>query len=102
IDAAYIYDDYPVMVAIQLTELGLVPDGDIARFLKTLPLPVNTSGGQLSAGQAGAAGGMHGLVEAVNQLLRGNLRLKRVVITGYGMNLYRYGACANAAVLEIT
>ena len=30
--------------------------------------PLNTSGGQLSAGQAGAAGGMHGLVEAVRQL----------------------------------
>ena len=30
--------------------------------------PLNTSGGQLSAGQAGAAGGMHGLVEAVTQL----------------------------------
>jgi acetyl-CoA acetyltransferase len=100
IDAAYVYDDYPVMIAIQLDELGLVPESDIARFAQVLPLPVNTSGGQLSAGQAGAGGGMHGLVEAVNQLRKGDLGLKRVVVTGYGMVLYRYGACANAAVLE--
>jgi acetyl-CoA acetyltransferase len=66
---------------------------------------VNTSGGQLSAGQAGCAGGMIGLVEAVTQLTGGagerqveSARL--AVVTGYGMVLYRYGACANAVVLE--
>jgi len=104
VDAAYIYDDYPVMATAQLDDLGLVPGGDVRRFLADLPLPVNTSGGQLSAGQAGAAGGMHGLVEAVGQLLgtvgaRG-IGARRAVVTGYGMVLYRYGACANAAVLE--
>jgi hypothetical protein len=25
---------------------------------------------------------------------------RRALVTGYGMVLYRYGACANAAVLE--
>ncbi len=30
--------------------------------------PVNTSGGQLSVGQAGAAGGFLGMVEAIRQL----------------------------------
>jgi acetyl-CoA acetyltransferase len=66
---------------------------------------MNTSGGLLSAGQAGAAGGMHGLVEVVRQLQHAtgerqvaNARL--AVVSGYGMVLYRYGAAAVAAVLE--
>jgi acetyl-CoA acetyltransferase len=58
---------------------------------------VNTGGGQLSAGQAGAAGGMLGLVEAVRRL-RDDART--ALVTGYGMVVYRYGACANAVVLE--
>jgi acetyl-CoA acetyltransferase len=107
IDAAYVYDDYPAMALVQLDDLGLVRDGDVARFLREglVSLPVNTSGGQLSAGQAGAAGGMHGLVEAVTQLLGAAperaVPMSRAVVSGYGMVLYRYGACANAAVLEI-
>ena len=109
LDAAYLYDDYPVMVAVQATDLGLVADDDVGRFLRVRvdeeAWPLNTSGGQLSAGQAGAAGGLHGLVEAVTQL-RGEAGERQVpnartaVVSGYGMVLYRYGACANAAVLE--
>jgi acetyl-CoA acetyltransferase len=102
-----VYDDYPAMTLIQLDDLGLVPDHDIARFLRESTLPVNTSGGQLSAGQAGAASGMHGVVEAVSQLLgafddRTPIGARRAVVTGYGMVIYRYGTCANAAVLEAT
>jgi acetyl-CoA acetyltransferase len=101
VDAAYVYDDYPVMVLVQLDELGLVPDGDLRRFVCESALPVNTSGGQLSAGQAGAGGGLHGLVEAVTQLLDGGrVAARRAVVSGYGMVVYRYGLCANAAVLE--
>jgi acetyl-CoA acetyltransferase len=68
-------------------------------------MAVNTSGGLLSAGQAGAAGGLHGLVEAVRQL-RSEAGARQVpharvaVVTGYGMLLYRYGAASAAAVLE--
>jgi acetyl-CoA acetyltransferase len=103
VDAAYVYDDYPAMSLVQLDELGFVASGDVARFARESTLPVNTSGGQLSAGQAGAAGGMHGVVEAVTQLLDGSrVEARRAVVTGYGMVLYRYGACANAAVLEAT
>lgn len=109
IDVISVYDDYPAMVLIQLDDLGFVPDGDLTRFvvdrLATRSLPVNTSGGQLSAGQAGSAGGMHGIVEAVRQLqgLAGARQVEdatTAVVTGYGMVVYRYGACANAAVLE--
>jgi acetyl-CoA acetyltransferase len=109
VDLAWIYDDYPAMVLVQLADLGFIPDRDPGRFV-TVQVdeqrwPLNTSGGQLSGGQAGAAGGMHGLVEAVTQL-RGEGGARQVpgarlaVVTGYGMVLYRYGACAAAAVLE--
>jgi len=107
IDLACVYDDYPVMALAQLADLGCAPDlhaflhGRLARD----GWPLNPSGGQLSAGQAGAAGGMHGLVEATAQLLgrageRQVDRARLALVTGYGMVLYRYGACANAAVLE--
>jgi acetyl-CoA acetyltransferase len=109
LDAAFIYDDYPVMVLVQAADLGLIADGDAARFLHGRVLeerwPLNTSGGQLSAGQAGAAGGMHGLVEAVTQL-RGRAGERQVadarlaLVTGYGMVLHTHGACHNAAILE--
>lgn len=104
-----VYDDYPAIVLAQLCDLGLVTNADLPAFihdrLKEQQFPINTSGGQLSAGQAGAAGGMHGLVEAVTQLLgRAGERTvpdaRFAVVTGYGMVLYRYGACANAVVLE--
>lgn len=109
VDLACVYDDYPVLVLVQLDELGLIPDGDLRRFLHERLArrrwPVNTSGGQLSAGQAGAAGGLHGLVEAVRQLngVAGARQLesaRRAVVTGYGMVTYQAGACAIAAVLE--
>jgi acetyl-CoA acetyltransferase len=108
VDAAFLYDDYPVVVAVQAEELGLVPGGDVERWLRVDVLErrqaLNTSGGQLSAGQAGAAGGMHGLVEAVRQL-RGDATGRQAdvslaVVGGYGMVLLRHGACHNAAVLE--
>lgn len=108
IDLISVYDDYPVMVLAQLADLGFAPDGDLQRLVRERigpgTWPLNTSGGQLSCGQAGAAGGMHGLVEAVTQLLgrAGDRQVaaRRAVVTGYGMVLYRYGACAAAAVLE--
>jgi acetyl-CoA acetyltransferase len=109
VDVVSVYDDYPVMVLVQLADLGFIEGGDVAGFVRRRlareQLPINTSGGQLSAGQAGAAGGMHGLVEAVAQL-RGEAGERQVggartaVVSGYGMVLYRYGACANVAVLE--
>jgi acetyl-CoA acetyltransferase len=108
-DVVSLYDDYTVMVLIQLAELGLARDGDLERYVQVELLEqqraVNTSGGQLSAGQAGAAGSLHGLVEAVRQL-RGAAGERQVpaartaLVTGYGMVLYRYGASAAAAMLE--
>jgi len=109
IDVIGVYDDYPVIALEQLRGLGFIPDDDLAGFLNhrlALGMPVNTSGGQLSAGQAGTAGGLHFIVEATRQLL-GRVGARQVVdartalVSGYGMVLYRHGACANAAVLEV-
>lgn len=108
VDLACVYDDYTVMALIQLADLGLVADGDFERFAHERLLrdgwPLNPGGGMLSAGQAGAAGGMLGLVEATRQLTgralgRQVCPARAAVVTGYGMVAARYGAFANAAVL---
>jgi acetyl-CoA acetyltransferase len=111
IDVTMVYDDYPAMALVQLADLGYAGDGDVRALIHkriaTRRLAMNTSGGQLSAGQAGAAGGLHGVVEAVRQL-RGEAGERQVagartaLVAGYGMVCYRYGAGAGAAVLEAT
>lgn len=109
IDLVSVYDDYPVMSLVQLQDLGFVAPGGLRRFLQETVaedrIALNTSGGQLSAGQAGAAGGMHGLVEAIRQLAgvceaRQLQRARTALVSGYGMVEYRYGMCASAVVLE--
>jgi acetyl-CoA acetyltransferase len=109
VDLASIYDDYPTMVLAQANDLGLVPDGDLARFCRVTigekRFPLNTWGGMLSAGQPGGfAGGLNGITEAVLQLQHraGERQVKDArlaVATGYGMTMYRYGGTAAAAVL---
>ncbi|WP_032367781.1 thiolase family protein [Rhodococcoides fascians] len=108
VDVISVYDDYPVMVLIQLADIGFATTGhvsDVADRLLSGQWAVNTSGGQLSAGQAGSAAGMHGLVEAVIQLLgeAGERQIacaRTAVVSGYGMVTYRYGSCANLVILE--
>jgi acetyl-CoA acetyltransferase len=68
-------------------------------------LPHNTSGGQLSVGQAGSAGGYLGLVEAIRQLTQraeGNQvpGARLGMVSGYGMVNYDRGLCATAAILR--
>jgi acetyl-CoA acetyltransferase len=108
VSMACVYDDYPAMVFIQLADLGVVAEGELVDFAERRLLdegwPLNTSGGMLSAGQAGAAGGMHGLAEAATQLLRRaggrQTEAHTALVSGYGMVVARYGAAANAAILE--
>ena len=110
VDLASIYDDYPTMVLAQANDLGLVPDGDLARFCRVTigekRFPMNTWGGMLSAGQPGGfAGGLNGITEAVLQLQHraGERQVKDArlaVASGYGMTMYRYGGTAAAAILE--
>jgi acetyl-CoA acetyltransferase len=109
VDVLSTYDDYPVMSLIQLADMGFIPDRDVKGWVhKRLgadpPWPHNTSGGQLSCGQAGAGGGMLGLGEIAVQLM-GRAGDRQVdaqigVAAGYGMVVLRWGAAANMAVLE--
>ena len=109
LDLACLYDDYPAVVLAQLVDAGIAPADDLPAYVRDVlgprRFPVNTSGGLLSCGQAGAAGGLHGLVEAVRQLRRaaGERQVRRArlaLVSGYGMVVYRYGAASAAAVLE--
>lgn len=108
VDVVGIYDDYPVIVLVHLEDLGFIQDGCADELLVGPGGPgpaVNPSGGLLTAGQSGAGGGLHGLVECVRQLRGergdGQVPSARVaVVAGYGMVLYRYASCSVAAVLE--
>jgi acetyl-CoA acetyltransferase len=97
-----LYDDYPAVVVAQLVEAGFVDPGDVAGGIRRLlasSVRLNSSGGQLSAGQCGAGAGLHGVVDVVRGL-SGEPRGTKGVATGYGMVVNRYGACANAVALE--
>jgi len=110
LDFAQVYDDYPVMSFIQLEGLGICEPGTAHRFVRDTDItwrgtmPINTGGGQLSAGQAGASGGMIGVVEAMLQL-RGEAegrqtKCRRGIVSGYGMIAYGRGLSTSAAILE--
>lgn len=84
------YDDYTAAVLMQLEDAGFCPKGGAGKFLEETDisyrgqLPVNTGGGQLSAGQAGMVGGFHHIVEAVRQL-RGEAGERQVKDARYGL-----------------
>jgi acetyl-CoA acetyltransferase len=111
VDIAQLYDDYPIMCVIQLEDLGFCPKGEGGRFLEATAidlngaLPINTGGGQLSAGQCGAGGGMIGAVEAVRQL-RGEGRARQVdraqsaLVAGFGMVAYGRGLSTSAMIMS--
>jgi acetyl-CoA acetyltransferase len=95
---------------IQLEDLGFCRKGEGPDFIRSHTLtndgtfPHNTSGGQLSVGQAGAAGGFLGLVEAMRQLTSQPLGsqvadAKACLVSGFGMINYDRGLSSCAAVL---
>jgi acetyl-CoA acetyltransferase len=105
------YDDYPVISMLQFEGLGFCADSEGPEFVRghdfTIEgdFPHNTGGGQLSVGQAGAAGGYLGLVEAMRQLLgqaegRQVANARQALVSGFGMINYDRGLCSAAAVLE--
>lgn len=108
VDVASIYDDYPAMVVSQLLDCGFLDHQNVrqslAEVLSNGRPAINSSGGQLSAGQAGAGAGLHGVLEVVSALRdRGPRKThgsQLGLVTGYGMVTYRYGSCANVSLLE--
>lgn len=111
IDLLQTYDDYPVISTMQIEDMGFCAKGEAAAFIRSHDLtvegdfPHNTSGGQLSAGQAGAAGGFIGLVEAIRQVTHtgGPTQVpdaRRAAISGFGMINYDRGLCSAAAIIE--
>jgi acetyl-CoA acetyltransferase len=110
-DMVQLYDDYPVIVAMQLADLGFCEKPELSRFIAdndftiSGSLPLNTNGGQLSAGQAGAAGGFQNVTEGLRQILQTPLGdqvpdARRALISGFGLVNYDRGICTGAAVLE--
>jgi acetyl-CoA acetyltransferase len=110
-DVVQTYDDYPVISMLQFEGLGFCAQGEAPAFLRehdltvSGDLPHNTGGGQLSCGQAGAAGGYLGMVEALRQLTGQAAsqvdRARHALVSGFGMINYDRGLCTAAAVLAV-
>ena len=109
-DVVLTYDDYPVITMMQLEDLGFCRKGEGPAFVRSHDLtiggdfPHNTSGGQLSMGQAGAGGGYLGLTEALRQVLgtAGPTQVPgaaTVLASGFGMINYDRGLSSGAAIL---
>jgi acetyl-CoA acetyltransferase len=110
VDFLQTYDDYPVIVMMQIEDLGFCAKGEAPAFVRAHTLttdgdfPHNTSGGQLSVGQAGAGGGYLGLVEAVRQLTdeagATTVADARIgLVSGFGMINYDRGLASSAVLL---
>lgn len=111
IDFVETYDDYPVISLMQLEDLGFCGKGEGPAFVRKHSFthdgsfPLNTSGGQLSVGQAGAAGGFLGMVEAIRQLTgeageRAVKSAKLALVSGFGMINYDRGLGSGAVILQ--
>ena len=110
IDFVQTYDDYPVVVMLQFEDLGFCEKGEGKAFVRSRTLtfdgdfPNNTSGGQLSAGQAGCAGGFLGMTEAIRQLT-GEAGERAVTdaqlgsVSGFGMVTFDRCLCTGAVIL---
>ena len=110
IDFVQTYDDYPVIVMMQFEDLGFCAKGEGAAFVRSHSLthdgsfPNNTSGGQLSSGQAGAAAGFLGVNEAIRQLTaqageRAVPEARLGLVAGFGMVTYDRCLCTGAVIL---
>ena len=74
IDLASMYDCYTITILVTIENAGFCNKGEGGRFIDEHDLrwsgdwPLNTHGGQLGMGQAGTAGGLSHVTEAVRQL----------------------------------
>jgi len=110
LDVVQTYDDYPVISMMQFEDLGFCKKGEGADFVRSHDLtidgsfPHNTSGGQLSVGQAGAGGAYLGMVEALRQVLgtAGPTQVENArlgLASGFGMINYDRGLASGAAII---
>lgn len=110
IDLVQTYDDYPVISMMQFEDLGFCGKGEGPEFVRqhdltiTGSFPHNTSGGQLSVGQAGCAGGHLGIVEAMRQVMgsAGPTQVagaKHALASGFGMINYDRGLASGAVIM---
>lgn len=104
------YDDFTIAVLMQMEEFGFCKKGAGCRFILETDLthqgtlPLNTGGGQISAGQPGLAGGGIQVVEAVRQIFgeggeRQVSNAKRALVTGIGGVLYGRNWSSSAAMI---
>lgn len=111
IDLVELYDDYPIMVAIQLEGYGFCQEGSVGPFLEETDisvngeLPINTGGGQLSCGQCGAGGGLIGVVEGIRQLqheagARQVPNAETALLSGFGLVSYGKGLSTAGAIIR--
>lgn len=111
IDLVQTYDDYPVIAMMQMEDLGFCCKGEGPDFVRAHDLthagdfPHNTGGGQLSCGQAGAAGGFLALTETLRQLTgqageRAVPGARTALVGGFGMVTYDRCLCTGAVILE--
>lgn len=110
IDLVQTYDDYPVIAMMQFEDLGFCEKGEGPDFVRRHGMtydgsfPNNTSGGQLSCGQAGAAGGFLGMTETIRQLSgaageRSVPGAQLGLVGGFGMVAYDRCLCTGAVIL---
>ncbi|NUZ07305.1 thiolase family protein [Piscinibacter koreensis] len=106
------YDDFLIALMLVMEGFGFCEVGQASDFVLANDfsfsgnLPLNTGGGQISAGQAGLAGGGTNLVEAVRQLF-GEGGARQVpnpvnsLVTGIGQIPYgKNWGVSNAMILE--
>ncbi len=112
VDMFHPYDDFLIALLLKLEQIGFCKRGEGSDYLMstdfspTGDLPLNTGGGQISAGQAGLAGGGTNVVEAVRQLMgeagsRQVPNAKNALVTGIGVVPYfRNWGSSVAMVME--
>ena len=89
IDFLQLYDDYIIVVYLQIEDLGFCAKGDPGFYERTDftfkgQLPIQTSGGMINVGQPSTAGGTLHVIEAVRQL-RGEGAGRQVPNTKFGL-----------------
>jgi acetyl-CoA acetyltransferase len=104
------YDDFIIAIMLQLEHIGFCKQGRGADFILGRDmtfkgdLPLNTGGGQISAGQPGLAGGGLNLVEAVRQMFgeggpRQITRTQNAMVTGIGGIPYARNWCTSGVMI---